>query len=1328
MKVRTINTRRVDSKCLYRPLSNPVKQKGSSSTVFHTLCSTAGALTLGLIGFVRSAGALDSPKPEIPTSGQNQGQKFEPVSEEYKKAFNDFTKCLDRSHPDPDSWYEHTFKKLSEKERITFTRNILEDCSFAIKNRTSDLEIKENKVSWLIWLERKGNEQVFIKSKDKYQELIGNYIDLMANPKLQRGVDYDKNLRNLKYIMLQDFCLYYSKQMLPSELFSKGWYGSIEEAISYIPKIEDKRFINISAGYSQREELIKSICKVAVLELDKNSGIKEPRIFNKLLELVDKYPAVGWKNVMPLLIEVCIKEEACINEESAWSRFTQHKIIPDEKLISKIEDRTKKILSNPPDQNTPKEIVEIYDYTSNIAKILYYPPFCRKECILSWQSGLLEKVSKAKTDDIPELLIAFKKRYQQTFSPPHLSFLSDYAFWNGTEEIYLSGKTRIKSIIQRAGNSLLDVNPDENKKGLRIINTLVDEYYNFTSSSPHFSQDTDVNNIFLQVLKSHEKIALKDEVINAELGLKLFKLTNNPEIIKGLFNYTNARIEYLHTLKQQALTPTKLKEIQASELRVLEISSMLLELSLPKGISNEDCSKLIPVIEPLYTNISEKIISGTSNKEILDAGLDLFSKLHDLPECSSPENNATRKFIEQTIINKLLVNLFESSKNLDALNKVDFRSSAYMKLPNIFHNYHSGFHNGFMLEKIIDIIVEKSFDHRSSDGLREVVKFIDGTYTNKWGSPLNFQRAVVLGVLDRSRKHIETKLSETIFDLSSKDSEKRIQSIGQLEWYWENINSVEQIYFRELGFLPPRDFITEEKLDNIRNFVKKSSEQTAKGILEHLSNVKVSVDIIDSSKNNTINPEEALFTLRALKTISQKPSNNFNSEYLEVVRKKLEEVKTDPYTRGMLYKALAFIPLETTDKNGRSAMDYLRDGIVNEKSVITARYIGEALGEIYIGKLFIGANNPTFYFYAGTTKSTNWLNSTYEEISDINKELTLVRSRSCHFSDIVKFISSVNIGATDIQNSVSFVPIAFGANEHLNPKNKKTYLLTCIARTAYGYGDGLTDLLKESSGYSNFRGKLADDKEGRAVDILKKAAQLRRNAKAALLGFGEYTNEDKFKTALTKISNSLDLERNIEQALLKTSPEVVKLFEGSLNYNTFDSLPYHTAALYRLSDPVELNKKVFNGEKDFSIFESYERILLSNLSFEYLRADNKNFYETQLGAIWDYINGLKHREGVVISNNGLSSTEKYERFKSSCQKLHRELEALNEELYRKEVLRPLQEAKRDFARKFLEDIPDRRLIEYIERLREWNIVPDQTERRLIWDDVEKTYKMWAKGD
>ncbi|MBI3590632.1 MAG: hypothetical protein HY094_04550 [Candidatus Melainabacteria bacterium] len=343
-----------------------------------------------------------------------------------------------------------------EKVRAEIVGKIFTETSTALKNNDPDLRGKEaglynflqsiSSTSWLLKSTLEG-------AKNEYQELIGAYLQALSDKENKREKTseqsaYWNSLILGNYLLRSEII-----SSAPPSLFSKKWYPQIEKILERI----DKEFTSTPPFYT-KASLVQTIAKIATLEHRKDSGVKEPRLYNDLIKLTNK----NLEDNFPLFsnsLEEFIKNEAIVNDRDA---HTGSLIQPYEKIIQQI-------LANPPSDDATEKQRSLHISAYLRAQMLTVL-FNRFDCLEVGHDLMLRKlaetISKANIENIPELV----NRFGSNFEPSN--FLNQELY----EKIANSTKKHLTPLLDTEFKNLLDENCTKHEAAAQTILAIRDLY------------------------------------------------------------------------------------------------------------------------------------------------------------------------------------------------------------------------------------------------------------------------------------------------------------------------------------------------------------------------------------------------------------------------------------------------------------------------------------------------------------------------------------------------------------------------------------------------------------------------------------------------------------------------------------------------------------------------------------------------------------------------------------------------------------------------------------------------------------------------------------
>ena len=1227
------------------------------------------AATLGAAAFIYSASG-DEKTAEKPTTIEQAVE----IEKSNPKVFDDYINSLLDRNP-----MENSLSGLSMEIKSRVIKRLYKESAEAYDKANPNTAKFEDRLSWYLWIVPKHEiKDIFAGSQEELQRFIESYLNAATNPKLKRGKNYDITFFNFPYVVPTPSRFQENQSNIyPDKLFNPKWYEKINVLIKSLK--DNSTMERDSFTIRTNNEIIEVLCTLAIIESANNSEIKDRSVLNELLKAANNDPALGIRVILPSLINSYIPGEAKINSTPQKQRYYLDdkfgwKITHDEKIITPIEDGIIKVLTKSLDTDASDEVKEIYNKALALAGSLSKTPFYRDKCSLIWQNIQLDKISKAHINDIPRLINDFKQNSYK---------LSPYISFPAYRDSYIRGKEYLKTILKRTCDSLLNPAQAENIKGFNIINALSDNYYDKRPLIPIFSQDHEINDLFFKSLQSLGDRKAISETAYLRTAMFFLRLTHNKNIASNIFNSLNSNISDLQKQKQQALNPAQIEVINTRELNLLNLSSELLEQVIPLHNADNDISFWLDNEVLLYKNISEKIVSDSSDVNVLNAAWELFLKSKDLPET---DNTSLKEFMENIIAGKLFASILDASNNLTDANKNTFKNNIYSNLYQFFYTTNSVYpKNLYALDKIIDIIAEKSFSTKNdNNALNEVNRLsqLGNTFPSKFYFNLN--RAISYHILSHSK--IAEQIQTVTRDLSSTKSKERTSTINNLLSFYRSLQKLTPLSDPDTpGYIPLNRLIKDEQLKKASENIGKSNVTIRQTFLDHLSRVNVEIRILESNYNVVIDNEEFKLLIRTLNELSKNTDSNFAEVLLSKVEDRLAREKS-PHNRGMLYEAMLA-------QSTFPVMNRLRKGIADEDS-ITSKYIGEALGKRMTADLY-QIQSPYDSVYETLSGSSQppqlKLSNIINNLSASNEEFKRLRKGYTPQSEITN--------AVNLVGSLASLNTLVNAFEYSRFKSSRTKLLTDqLASATLGHNYGLTEILRETYGYHNFKndfGKLlATNKDGEEVDITNNVMQILTNSKSALGSLGLVTSCEINSNDVANITQSYDSAGKLQEKLQVSLNEITNNLTTSLTLPILQGLPENTAALielYRKDNNVdletkiqELNRKLFNGEKSLSLFERYEDVLLYKCVNEC--REQKRFKESNISNLWNQIDQF----------GPFKSTNDKNRYKELQKELGEELKRFDSETFLHIVTRSLRQQRQDFAIRFLKLAPTRERLNYFE--------------------------------
>lgn len=1014
---------------------------------------------------------------------------------------------------------------------------------------------------------------------------------------------------------------YGSGYHLPQGLFDKSWYPEIEKII--------KRYE--VAKNQERANLLTITCQLAVVEA-RQSGDKEKnsKICNKLLNLVDSDPQKYFSEIIFILTDTILYTEARLNSDIR----TFYRV--SDTLASPIEERIIKILNDTKLENSNKqEDKKLYDDALSQAKHLSRN-LSRSRCLEVWLDKKVSELSKANINELPTLLNNwFARQENQDLArliPPDRN-----SFFTG--------------LIKRACSAYISNNEKEAKCGREVIIILHDNYYQPDQRWP-LLENKEITEALTSVFRHIQKQNLYPNPDELELISKLLTISNSNNVTSEAISSINSQINHTPKVNHLILQKKELENHRAWEKAMLV---MVERLAMSPLGEKGTLALWIKSRGPLLVNFSQKIVANPSNSDTLSSTCYMLNELNRLiSQNQEPELN---KFLKEGCLGEIIPSLVIGSKNIGSFHKQTIRKDLFAILETTLSICeYAGNLDEKTITKAVDTIANNFFETTDINGLNELTSCLKQGRQN---SPTNTDRALVLRILNKRKDYLETTLQAISKELGSKNTFKERDLLSGLVDYHKCAGSIQSNYLQDSKTSPPqKNYLKQEEIESVEKLLKSTSSIVETVLINNISKIRVEGDFIIGNKLRNIDDEVFVYNLDAVQEILK--SSSSISGYIEAIEERLK-TEEGSHNRGMLYRALAILPADAKNKSGLTIQQILRDGIAKEKSAVTAKHIGEAIASRYLREvfkvsddLFVVAHNSE-PMYSGPRQT----------------------------SQQIKFLEDVQSNMNSLKDIV-----LLARKGKLNEKgNNENYLLAgYISSATIGGQEGLEYFLTKSLGYSKLERKdsdiLAQDKDGKVVRINDDVLRLLINSRSALGGIAKTLYKKASSSDIERITSTFDKDEQAKSSLLKTGEQVTSLLERDLVFNTFKMLPHHTAILmdiYRVRNKAEfeddvknLNTKIFQGKQNYSLFELHEEMLLSNLSYKHLTSLGHNdFYNSNLGRFWKSLGGLKPEE-------------RYERFKSIREAMHRELETLDRDEYIREIVRPLREAKLTFAREILE--------------------------------------------
>ncbi len=1104
------------------------------------------------------------------------------------------------------------FNSLPQEIQIKIMKRAFNEQFKAIKNNSSDLEKKERQV-WNLIVSAEKLKPLLQESKPELQNLIGAYLHAIADKENKREKTSEEsivsNTHGLPLLYIRDASAHF-----PTDLFDEKWHPEIEKIIERL----DKEF---RMQANAKRYLESALGKLAIVELRSNP--KEPKIYNSLLKLIDKNPELYLSSLGQELEEIIVIEATFGN--TSRPKFNETLIQPYEKIIQRI-------VSSPPEENATEDEKGFYNTAWYAAVRLAKEPFHRPGCILQYYDTEIGKIAKAKPESIPVLV----NKFQDQFSNygVHLGIQKEIG------EIY---KKHLIPCMDTGFQYLLDEDSNKNEIGSRLVISLRD----FLSKLKVVNLDTDIN--FKKstglVFNRFQKEELKDEkALRAYLNFfkdALIREPSNTEILKSLGTGLNTQINFTSKTKQAAINPREVLEVYKQEVELLKALNNTMDYM---ERNNMYYANRIEYAEPLYKLASEKIFKDTNNLEALNEGRELLRKVAWFPthtKTTTPDTNKEcRKFLKETIL-PMFDSLLANSKNLSSSSKKDFQSGIYKDFLDLFRmgssdlDLDSG--NLFLLNDAIKSINKNLFDLKNENKLEQFLNFTDTTFRK--GNFYNWHMPMMVKMLNLQSDYLNSTLKDAGTLLDSPKAKVQLDSLEQLVSYREFLIRI-QSQFDD----PLIKICTKDEIEKVKELTKTQSNSVNELFVNKLKTVKVLTEKTQTF-NHIINEDIFKINVGVIEDIVLE-DKTLRNKCLDIVDSRLK-IESDPRTRGMLYRTMAkFNPDKTI------VLDGFKKAIVIEASPITAKYIGEALGEMVIQELD-------------------------KNINENLKVRVAVRGLNSRLKELIK------------------------TGEVKKYENTPTW--NFILETINTTRGRNTESLLRTSGSNNLIQKLDFRKEGEKIDpdVLKAAYQIHKNSNTILAAFVKDTNWEK-----------VNISPYVSEDLSNLNNNMFSLLETNLRWSPPETIPHISAALFDLydSDTVidsekkknELAEKLFKGTNEkLSIYELLQEGLYSRYIWKHVEncSVNKRNSKEDLEIIQANCNEILRKIDRTVTTKDLSSR------KDMWRDLELEIIRLDPKLYSKIVTVPLTNYRLSFLEVFAEVAPSRQRRDYI------NIVLDRFELR-----------------
>ncbi len=967
-----------------------------------------------------------------------------------------------------------------------------------------------------------------------------------------------------------------------------------------------------------------------LLELKSNNG--DSKIFQKIIDLASKNPKAHFPSSHPMLYKGVVQEVLTKDPQK-------------QSLLKSYENLVRKIIIDLPPTNKTQEETELHDSVIQAVIWLASAPINRPQHIIDLQDQRLNKISKAKLEDIPEALADFQERILNNTFPEK-------------DKIVEAGKKYLIPIINAGFNGLLDEDSKKNEAGLRTILATQGLYRDVNIP---LTRTESLNKLCNVVFERFQKIELKDEVAiktYIDFMSHVYKEGRDAEILKMFSTGLNNQIQLSQKAKAKAVNPAELLKISNKELELLRGANQFMD---SYGGNPE-----LKHIEPLFKTLSQDTLKNAFRSATLKEGIDLLGKVAYRPTADKEKHKENRRFYQETLMS-YLNSLLEGSKNLSKSERADFQKSLYEGLAPFFrvtdNPAEDEIPNGnlFILDDTLKSLSKNCFDLQSRNKLQEFVH-LTNTVTGKQGNYL-WHNYMLVKTTNIQKDYLNAALKEANSLLDSKESNVQLTTVENLVSYRNFLKYMET----GLDYSMVKTVCTKEEQETSKDLITTHLSTVNKMLLTKFDKAKVITEKSASSLEHTVNDDVFKASVDSVNELILS-DKTLNKKCLEIIDRRLE-TESDPRTRGMLYKTMAKLNPDKT-----KVLNYFKKAILTETSPITAKYIGEELGEMFFSELsgiqalkHLTRNNR----YYGNDPA---MLAAIETLSSELKE----------YSTKVKSASKEDIKVDGSKSASDFV-----------------FKVISISR-----GRNIEQFLKENL-TPKLAAKLEARKENDPIDpqIIKAFKAILSNSNSMLGGFTKSTSYNELAKQSSSSYHTLedaDPNGKSKSGLGEIHKNLINLVEVNLRwFSTLDNTSHISATLvdmYNTTDASnekinQLSERVFKGtDEKLSMYELLQDGLYSRYTWKYTencREDKRNTKE-DLEAIETTCRELRKRIEQAAATKDVKSRA------TLWRDLGLEISRLDPKLYSEIVRAPLANFNMKFLEEFIALAPSRQKREYID--------------------------------
>ncbi len=1112
----------------------------------------------------------------------------------------------------------------------------------ALVNNTLDIGAKESNLKQLLdRFQEDKLKTILLKSKTEYQDLIEAYINVLADKENKRqktpGDSASWNGWALDIAILGPYL-----KSTPPGLFKEAWYPKIDTIINRANKEFEAGEPNNPRKYTQ-----DALTTLIALEHKQDSGVKEPQIFQKLVDTIEKNPKAHFPKSWEVLHN-CIVKEATLNDNPKGSRVLQspHLIVPKESLVKSYENLITKITNDLPLKNKNQEDEVLHDSLIKATVWLACAPINRPQLVIDFQDKRLSEISKANLEDMSEALTQLQGNIVYSFPEQN--------------KVINAGKKHFPSIINAGLKGLLDEDSKKNELGLKIIITAQNFYQNYSFTIP-VAGDKSFTKLINSALDRFQNKELKDEVairtyldFISHIKKEGRGIETEPALAIGL----NSQAQFTQKAKEKAVNAQELLKLSNRDLELLRGTNQLM------GYFNNN-SKHLKHIEPLFKTFSQDTLRNAFRVDVLKEGTDLLIAVAYFPTSSKDEDKENRRFYKETVM-PYFNSLLEGSKNLSGSEKKVFQEQSYQNLSYFFRagSIEEVDHgNLFILDDTLKSISRNYFSPKNENKLDQFTHLSKSVLGRSVGGEGNllWMPYMTVKTMHLQKDYLNDAIKESGTLLDSPKISTQVDTLETLSSYKRFL---EHMKFN-LDSTIVKHVCTKDEKNTAEAIVKNHLDAVNGMFIEKFGKVKVITEKTQTF-NHLIQDDVFVASTKTIEDFILR-DEKLRKQFLGIIDERLK-IESDPHTRGMLYKTMAKLNPDKT-----IVLERFKKAIVIEQSPITARYIGEELGQMFFNEVSeIKALRESFpsgggYYYNGHF-------TTQTALENLSSELKKYGAK----------IKSVARGELKVENT----------------KLTSDFILM-VASTSRG--KNMEVLLKENLSPELVL-KFENRKEGEAIDseIIKAAKTILSNSNSMLSGFVRNTSYEELAKQSAPINHHLeyiDPRLTLKSSLEDVHANITNVLEINLRwFSTPQNIPHISASLVHLynKDDEKINalgERLFKGTKDkLPIYELYQEGLSARCIWKYVencRTDKRNSKE-------DIEDILASCHVILRKMDKIVTTKNIAERKTMWRDLELDIVRLDPKLYSEMVRTPLANLKIRFLEEFIELAPNRQRREYLD--------------------------------